>query len=194
MEFADILQKRRTIRLFQQKKVEKNDIAALIDAARLCSCAMNKQILRYAAVTEKNMLKKIFDGTMWAAMVRPHRTPVWGESAPDWFIVIHGPQENEASYVKFDVGAAVMSMEFKAQELGLGCCWLGSFQHDEVKDLLKLDDSRRVYAVVAVGYPAEEPQYKNINANENQSYYLDENKRLTVPKYTVEALTSFYED
>ena len=194
MEFADVLQKRRTIRLFQQKKVEKDKVTAILDAARLSSCAMNKQVLRYAAVSEKNMLKRIFDGTLWAAMVRPHRTPEWGKTAPDWFIVIHGPQESEASYVKFDVGAAIMSMEFKAEELGLGCCWLGSFQPDEVKELLKLDDTRRVYAVVAVGYPAEEPQYKNISANENQSYYLDENKRLTVPKYTVDVLTAFYED
>ena len=194
MEFCDILAKRRTVRLFQQKKVEKEKIISLLNAARLSSCAMNKQILRYAAVSEKNMLKRIFDGTAWAAKVQPRRTPVWGETAPDWFIVVYGEVEKNAAFAKFDVGAAVMSMEFQAQELGLGCCWLGSFQHDEVKDLLKLDDSRIVYAVVAVGYPAEEPQYKNINANENQSYYLDENNRLTVPKYTVEALTSFYED
>lgn len=194
MDFEDILQKRRTIRLFQQKKVERKEIEALLNAARLSSCAMNKQVLRYAAVTEKNMLKKIFDGTLWAAMVRPHRTPVWGETAPDWFIVIHGPQESEASYVKFDVGAAIMSMEFQAQALGLGCCWLGSFQEKEVSELLQLGADRKVYAVVAVGYPAEEPQYENIGINDDQTYYLDENKQLTVPKYTVDAVTCFYEE
>ena len=114
MEFADILQRRRTIRLFQQKKVEKDKVTAILDAARLSSCAMNKQVLRYAAVSEKSMLKRIFDGTLWAAMVRPHRTPEWGKTAPDWFIVIHGPQESEASYVKFDVGAAIMSYDKNA--------------------------------------------------------------------------------
>lgn len=194
MEFREILQKRRTVRLFQQKKVEREKIESMLDAARLSSCAMNKQVLRYAAVTEKSMLKKIFDGTLWAAMVRPHRTPVWGETAPDWFIAVHGPQENEASYVKFDVGAAIMSMEFQAQELGLGCCWLGSFQPEVVKELLNLGDDRKVYGVVAVGYPAEEPQYENISADDDQSYYLDENKRLTVPKYTVDAVSIFYEE
>lgn len=194
MEFHDILQKRRTVRLYQQKKVEKEKIISLLNAARLSSCAMNKQGLRYVAVTEKNMLKKIFDGTLWAALVKPYRTPVWGESAPDCFIVVHGPAEKNASYVKFDVGAAVMSMELQACDLGLGCCWLGSFDHEEVKNLLKLDENRQVYAVVAVGYPAEEPQYKDIKLNEDQSYYLDDNKRLTVPKYTVDAVAEFYEE
>lgn len=194
MEFNDILQKRRTIRLFQQKKVEKEKIVSLLNAARLSSCAMNKQVLRYAVVSEKNMVKKIFDGTLWAALVKPQRTPVWGVSAPDSFIVLHGPLENSASYVKFDVGAAIMSMEFQACDSGLGCCWLGSFDHAEVKKLLKLGDDRQVYAVVAVGYPAEQPQFKDISSNDDQSYYIDDNKCLTVPKYTVDAVTDFYEE
>ena len=194
MDFENILQKRRTVRLFQQKKVEKKQIESLINAARLSSCAMNKQVLRYAAVNEKNMLKKIFDDTLWAAMVKPHRTPVWGESAPDWFIAVHGPQEENASYVKFDVGAALMSMEFQAQNAGLGCCWLGSFNAAKVKELLKLGDDRKVYALLAVGYPAESPQYEDIDINVNQSYYLNENNRLVVPKYKVDAVAEFYEE
>ena len=193
MEFCDILEKRRTVRLFQQKKVEKEKIISLLNAARLSSCAMNKQILRYAAVFEKNMLKRIFDGTAWAAKVQPRRTPVWGETAPDWFIVVYGEVEKNAAFAKFDVGAAVMSMEFQAQELGLGCCWLGSFDRQDVHELLKCGDDRYVYAVVAVGYPAEEPQSEDIELADDQSYYLDENGVLTVPKYTVGALTEFYE-
>ena len=88
MQFCEVLAKRRTIRFFQQKKVEKEKIISLLNAARFSSCAMNKQILRYAAVTEKNMLKRIFDGTAWAAKVQPRRTPVWGKTAPDCFIVV----------------------------------------------------------------------------------------------------------
>lgn len=194
MEFCDILAKRRTVRLFQQKKVEKEKIIALLNAARLSSCAMNKQVLRYAAIHEKNMVKRIFDKTAWAAKVQPQRTPVWKESTPDWFIAVHGENESCASYCKFDVGAALMSMEFQAQELGLGCCWLGSFDHHDVHDLLKLGDDRFVYALLAVGYPAEEPKSEDIELADNQSYYIDSEGVLTVPKYTVNAITEFYED
>ena len=176
-----------------EKKVEKEKIISLLNAARLSSCAMNKQILRYAAVTEKNMLKRIFDGTAWAAKVQPRRTPVWGKTAPDCFIVVHGECEKNAPFVKFDVGAAVMSMEFQAQDLGLGCCWLGSFDRQDVHELLKLGDDRYIYAVVAVGYPAEEPASEDIELADDQSYYINDNGVLTVPKYTVEALTEFYE-
>lgn len=194
MDFSEILKNRRTVRLFEQKKVEKEKISALLNAARLSSCAMNKQVIRYAVVTEKNLLKKIFDGTLWAALVKPRRTPVWGESAPDCFIVIHGPQESMASYVKFDVGAAVMSMELQAFDLGLGCCWLGSFDKEDVKKLLELGDDRQIYAVVAVGYPAEKPASIDIEKDADQSYFIDNDGRLVIPKYTVDALTDFYEE
>lgn len=194
MDFSEILEKRRTIRFFKQQQVSKKEIISLINAARLSPCAMNKQVLRYAAVNKKSMLKNIFDGTLWAAKVKPHRTPVWGETAPNWFIAVYGPCEHEASYVKFDVGSAVMSMEFQAQNSGLGCAWLGSFDKTEVKKMLKLADDCEVYALVAVGYPAESPKYENITSNEDQSYYLNEENTLVVPKYTVEVLTEFYED
>lgn len=194
MNFCDILEKRRTVRLFQQKKVEKEKIISMLNAARLASCAMNKQILRYAVISEKNMLKKVFDGTFWAANVKPHRTPVWGESSPYCFIAVYGPSERKAAYAKFDAGAAIMSMLFQACEAGLGCCWLGSFNQKEVKNLLNLADDSQIYALVAVGYPAEEPQYENINISDEQSYYLNTEKKLIVPKYTVAAITEFYED
>ena len=189
MDFSEILKKRRTIRLFEQKKVEKNKIISLLNAARMSSCAMNKQVIRYGVVTEKKLLKDIFDGTLWAALVKPHRTPVWEKTSPCCFIVIHGPQENAASYVKFDVGAAVMSMELQAVELGLGCCWLGSFDKENVRKLLGIAEDRQVYAVVAVGYPAETPQYDDISADAPTAYYLDENNVLHVPKITADEIT-----
>ena len=87
-----------------------------------------------------------------------------------------------------------MSMEFQAQDLGLGCCWLGSFDRQDVHELLQLGEDRYIYAVVAVGYPAEEPASEDIELADDQSYYIDDNGVLTVPKYTVEALTEFYEE
>ena len=49
MELKELL-KRRTIRKFAQKPLDKADILAMIEAARLASCASNRQRLRYIAV------------------------------------------------------------------------------------------------------------------------------------------------
>ena len=45
MEFKELL-KRRTIRKFDRKPLAKADIIAMIEAARLASCAANRQRLR----------------------------------------------------------------------------------------------------------------------------------------------------
>ena len=46
MEFSALLKRRRTIRLFEQKAVADETLAALVDAARVASCASNKQRLK----------------------------------------------------------------------------------------------------------------------------------------------------
>ena len=57
MEFKELL-KRRTIRKFSQKRVEKADIVAMIEAARVASCASNRQRLRYIAIVSRKRLPR----------------------------------------------------------------------------------------------------------------------------------------
>lgn len=40
---------------------------------------------------------------------------------------------------------------------GLGTCWVGSFDESAVRELLKVPEKYRVVALLAVGYPREEP-------------------------------------
>ena len=47
MEFRELLEKRRTVRLFEQRPVADEVLASLVDAARVASCSSNKQRLRY---------------------------------------------------------------------------------------------------------------------------------------------------
>ena len=72
MEFKELL-KRRTIRRFSQKKVEKADIQAMIEAARLASCASNRQRLRYIGVVSPEKVASILPHTFYAALVKPRQ-------------------------------------------------------------------------------------------------------------------------
>ena len=52
----------------------------MIEAARLASCAANRQRLRYIAVVSPEKVAAILPHTFYAALVKPHRTPVPGET------------------------------------------------------------------------------------------------------------------
>ena len=64
MEFQALL-KRRTIRNFSQKPVEKADITAMIEAARCASCASNRQRLRYIGVVSPEKVAAILPHTFY---------------------------------------------------------------------------------------------------------------------------------
>lgn len=87
MDFSEVL-KRRTIRQFTQEPLKKEDLCAILNAARLASCASNKQRLRYLVATESSLVAKILPHTAYAALVQPHRDPVPGRTSPTVFIAV----------------------------------------------------------------------------------------------------------
>ena len=186
MEFDAVLQ-RRTIRLFQQKMVPDDEIRYLIDAACLASCGANRQPLRYRVIRRPELVKAVFEHTRYAALVHPRRTPQWGISAPPVFIAVCAKNPSAV-----DAGAAIQSMEMAAWNHGIGCCWIGSFAPAEVNALLRADDLPVRY-LVAVGYPAEDPVVERIGADGSPAYYLDDSDTLHVPKYSVDAVTTYWD-
>lgn len=186
MNILDLLRERRTIRRFEQRPVPDADIRTILDCARHSSCAANMQRLRYAVVRTPETVKALFDTTAWGAMVRPRRTPVWGESAPPCFLAVISPTENPLA-VEADAGAAIQTIEYAAWSLKLGCCWIGSFDRERCHDLLKLPGDRRILYLVALGYPAESPIAED--ASGSVRYYLDDADVLHVPKLPVDELT-----
>lgn len=190
MEVKEALKERRTIRLFEQKNVSDSDLADMIDCARVTSCASNLQQLRYIVIREPKLLKDIFPLTAWANLVRPSRTPVWGISAPRCFIaVIASAGANQVIHA--DAGAAIQSMQTMAWSKGLGCCWLGSIQREQIKVLLDLPADKQVLYLVAVGYPAEKPVVEDVKDGQPVFYYLDDQHRLHVPKICLEDVATW---
>lgn len=52
-----------------------------------------------------------------------------------------------------DVAIAMQNMVLAATAEGLGTCWVGSFDEEEVKEMLKIPGDYRVVALLALGYP-----------------------------------------
>lgn len=55
-----------------------------------------------------------------------------------------------------DASIVCTHMMLEAADLGLGSCWVGMFNEDEVKTALDLPQQVRVRALLPVGYPAED--------------------------------------
>jgi nitroreductase len=54
-----------------------------------------------------------------------------------------------------DVAIALDHLTLRAVELGLGTCWIGKFNADEVKKILGIPDEIKVVQLMPLGYPVE---------------------------------------
>jgi nitroreductase len=59
-----------------------------------------------------------------------------------------------------DTTIALENMVLAAWSLGVGSCWVGSFDEQKVKNALHIPQDWKVVALVALGYPAEEPKQR----------------------------------
>ena len=81
--------------------------------------------------------------------------------------MIHGRSgfERDGSYTTskedrwemFDAGIATQTFCLAAHEKGVGSVIMGIFDEDKVAELISLEEGRKVAALIAVGYPDEEP-------------------------------------
>ena len=57
----------------------------------------------------------------------------------------------------FDAGIAAQTFQLAAHECGIGSVVMGIFDETQVKEILGLDDSLNVSALIAIGHPAVSP-------------------------------------
>ena len=57
-------------------------------------------------------------------------------------------------------------MVIAAWTLGVGSCWIGSFNEKKIKQLLKIPDKWKVVALITLGYPAEQPKKRKKKTTE----------------------------
>jgi len=150
MEVMEAIKNRRSIRSYQNKKVEEEKLSLILEAGRLAPSASNRQEWKFIVVRDKNTREKL--------SIAAHQQKFVGE-AP---VVIVACAAIETEHIMpcgqlsypIDLAIAVDHITLKAVEEGLGTCWIGAFDEKKVKSILNIPASVRVVALLPLGYPA----------------------------------------
>lgn len=179
MSTYDLIRNRRTIRKFQQRKLERVQLERMIDAARLAPSANNMQPLKYIIVNDEEKVKPFFKYVNWAGYIAPAGNPKTGEEPVAYIVILLDTQVRESGY-ELDVGAAVQNILITALEEGIGSCWMGAINREGIQKLLDIPDRYKINTVVSLGYPSESPVAEDENGS--TKYYKDDSGVLHVPK------------
>jgi len=155
MEFKKVLKGRRSVRRFSPKKVSNRTVLGAIKAALWAPSAGNVQDKEFVIVRDdkkkEELVSAVFD-------------QVWVGRAPAIMVIISDVnklrlkfRERAEFYATISAGAAMQNMLLYLTEKGLQGTHVGLYDESKVKRLLNIPDSKRVFSIVALGYPAEKP-------------------------------------
>lgn len=170
MDLFEAITKRRSIRKYQPKDVEWFKIADMIDSARYAPSAGNLQDWRFIVVKERSNIVALA-----SASYEQH----WMESAPVCIVVCSDLRNTERLYgvrgtrlyTIQNSSAALENMMLTAYSHGLGTCWVGAFNEDEVSGIFHLPPFIRPQAILTVGYADEKPKEPLRTSVETITYF-----------------------
>lgn len=153
MEVLEAIKKRRSIRKYQTKPVENEKINHVLEAARLAPSAANKQPCHFIVVTKPEARESL------RAAYKPERQ--WLMQAPAIVVACVDPKKSwkrndGEEYWKVDAAIAMQNLVLASTELGLGTCWIATFNEKAAKKALNIPEHIRVVAMTPLGYPDEE--------------------------------------
>lgn len=187
MNLEKLFEWRRSYRKFdEERELTKEDIDGILSSIKFASCANNRQFLRFISVESKEKVLEIFDNTRWAASLpNDAGRPKEGER-PVYFIAILSDKEKKLKFDGVDQGLVISNLTLAAAERGIGSCIIGSVVDEKMREILSYDERYTCSLVVAFGYPKLESSIKEIDLEEDQSYYLDDHGNYVVPKYKLD--------
>lgn len=185
MNTLDAIKSRRTTRKFKQTQLSHNDIYDLIDAARLAPTGANLQSLKYMIVSDEKTRKQMFPYIKYAGYL-PEWNPTFDECPPVFIVIVNDTDIKPDARSEVDCGSAIMSMCLAATDKGIGSCWLGAIERDNIKSILNLKDNHSIAYILGLGYPDQDA--KEVEMADSIKYYFDDNGTVCVPKRSMEEI------
>jgi nitroreductase/NAD-dependent dihydropyrimidine dehydrogenase PreA subunit len=170
-----LLQSRRSVRVYNKKKVSRVVITRLIEMMRYTPTGHNNQSLQWLVIDSREELERIRNaGIEWlrwnirkprksAPPINYSRILQHEENGYDELfrhtpviIIAHGDKNNPLGVMEGSIALAYLNLA--ADVMGLGCCWCGfmSFMAGSfapMQQCLKLPAGNKLYACMLLGYP-----------------------------------------
>jgi len=144
MDFLTLARRRRSIRKFSPRPVEKEIISKILEAASWAPSACNQQLWHFIIIEKEERKQQLVREAGASGLVA--RAPV---------LIIacyHGGNIREGYQSS---SAAVQNLLLAAADLGVGSLWLNSFgKEKKIKNILGIPEAFFINSFILLGYPA----------------------------------------
>ena len=166
MTVLDIIEKRYSVRGYEDRPVEDEKLQQVLKAAQLAPTGVNSQAFKiYVIDTKKHeqKLREVYDND-------------WFVEAPIVLAVVS--KANDAwtrpwdleNLNEIDATIVMDHMILTATELGLGTCMMGWFKEKDIKKILEIPDKKEVHLVISLGYYENKEPRKKVRKEINEIF------------------------
>ena len=156
MDLINILKKRKSIRKYTDEQIPEEYIEKILEAGKLAPSGRNKKPVKLIPIRDKETLE-------YLSNTRSHGSQIL--AGANTAIVVVGDSELSDTWIE-DCSFAMMIMQLRATELGVGNCWVqvrgryldetGELTADLIKSKLNIEDKYSVECMLSLGMPAED--------------------------------------
>lgn len=165
MDLVKAILWRRSIRNYKSKQVEDSEIKQLLKAASWAPSAGNTQEWRFFVTGDPKIKEQMVRACNHQSFVGKASHLIAVGFDEDVARRSYG-SKGTGIYGYVDCGAAIQNLMLRAVSLGLGTCWIGSFDTYKVSELMHIPKHVKLVAVITVGYPDEKPESRRNDLSE----------------------------
>ena len=159
-DFKTLVQTRRSHRKFSEKPLDGEDVRLILRAGLMAPTSKSTRAWHFIVVEDKTDLEKLADAK--------HIGGAFLKNAPLAVVVTANPDDSDC-WIE-DCSIAAISMQYQAEELGIGSCWSqmdkrglsdGTSADEVIHGLLDIPEEQRVLCVLAFGFATDERKPQN---------------------------------
>lgn len=150
MDFLELAKERYSVRKFSDKKIEKEKIDLILEAARISPTACNLQPQRIIVLDSEESMSKLRNCTAYH-FDAPLAMLICYDRGVSWKRKYDGKDGGEV-----DAAIVTTQMMLEIANLGLGTTWVGSFDPAVMSSVYHLPENIVPIALLPIGYPADD--------------------------------------
>jgi nitroreductase len=160
VDFYEVIRTRRSVRSYRDDPIPEDVLNRVLEATRIAPSGSNRQPWKFILVTDELLRQKMVSACNNQKFVA--EAPVIVVACGQTLALNRGGYMGEMSTL-LDVAIAFTHLILAARAEGLGTCWIGAFNNDEIKRLLKIPDGFEVVAATPLGYPSDDVFKESVN-------------------------------
>ena len=159
-DFKELVKTRRSHRKFSSEEIAPEAVQLIMREALMSPTSKSQRAWQFVVVDDKTDIEKLADAKNLGSQFM--------KGAPLAVVVLGDPMQNDC-WVE-DGSIAAISMQYQAEELGLGSCWVqmrgrglddGTPADEVIRGILDIPANYNVLCVVAFGHYIDERKPQN---------------------------------